>query len=358
MTAEVGYVFGDMITGKVLQEIPLQGVSMTRSFGQGDFRGTFSLDMSGITNRELIYATEEGRTYVIVERDSVPIWGGFIWSRTYQSQSKTYELYCKAFEHYPEFRFVDTDFENLATEQRNIFRNLWIAMMADPNSVQFDLPSSFSNVVLRDLTVKSFEFKSYRQAMDSISNGDNGFDWTIDVGVNAGVYTKTVRIGYPTLGATNPLIMYYSGEILNYWQNGSMAGRGTNVFTLGAGEGSTMLTQEVVHSDLLASKFPRFDVAVSMKAISDINQLTDLAIQNANFRKAGKPTVTIEIKGDLDPAFGSYGLGDAAKIYFSDPLHPDPANAVLNTRILGWEYYPPSNDHVEFARLTFEGEDL
>lgn len=357
--ADITYVFGDMLTGKVLQEIPLQGVSMTRSLGQGDFRGTFSLDMSGITNRELIYATEEGKSYLIVERDSQPIWGGYIWTRTYQSQSKTYELYCKAFEHYPESRFVRSDFENLNTEQRNIFRNLWIAMMADPNSPQFTLPSSFSTVISKSLSVKSFEFKTYRSVMDTIANGDNGFDWTIDISRDSGgVYIKTLRLGYPTLGATNPLVLYYSGEILNYWQNGSMAGRGTNIFTIGAGEGSTMLTQEVIHSDLITSKFPRFDIAVTMKGVNDTTLLSNLAIQNAIVRKAGKPTITVEVKGDLEPQFGSYGLGDAVKIYFSDPLHPDPVNSILESRILGWEYYPASNDHVEFARIIFEGEDI
>lgn len=353
--ASVSYIFGDLLTGAIIEEISLQGVSMTRGFGQGELRGSFQLDQSGKNNDDLMAASEEGRCYVICIRDTQPVWGGFVWTRTYQSQAKVYELYCKAFEHYPEYRLILSDFENLATEQRNIFRNLWTSMMSDPNSLQITLPSSFSTIVPKDLTVRSFEYKKYRQVMDSIANGDDGFDWTIDVAQISGVITKTLRIGYPTLGSTAPLVMFYDGEITNYWNNGSMSGRGTHIYGVGAGEGSTMLTQEVVHSDLIASNFPRYDVALSYKDINDATLLTSLVVQAARFRKAGVPIYTVELKGDLEPQFGSYGLGDAVKIIFNDPAH-NSVNSIFESRILGWEYYPPSDDHVEYARLVFEGD--
>ena len=354
--AEVSYIFGDILTGAIIEEISLQGVSMTRGFGQGELRGSFQLDQSGKNNDDLKAATEEGRCYVICIRDTVPIWGGFIWTRTYQSQAKVYQLYCKAFEHYPEYRLILNDFENLATEQRNIFLNLWTDMMSDPNSLQVTLPSSFSTEVTRDLTVKSFEYKRYRQSMDAIADGDDGFDWTIDVSVSGGVFSKSLRIGYPRLGSLEPLILYYDGEITNYWNNGSMAGRATHVYGVGAGEGSTMLTQEVIHDDLVSSGFPRFDLALSYKDINDADLLTSLTVQSARFRKSGVPIYTVEVKGDLEPEFGSYGLGDAVQIRFvNDPSHTN-ADSVFESRILGWEYYPPSDEHVEYARLVFEGD--
>lgn len=352
----VSYIFGDMLSGSIIEEIALQGVSMTRGFGQGELRGSFQLDQSGKNNDDLRAATEEGRSFVICIRDTVPIWGGFVWTRTYQSQAKVYQLYCKAFEHYPEYRLILDDFENLATEQRNIFVNLWTAMMDDPNSLQITMPSSFSTVVERDLTIKDFEFKKYRQAMDSIADGDDGFDWTIDISESGGVFEKTLRIGYPTLGSSEPLDIYYDGEVTNYWNNGTMAGRATHVYGVGAGEGSTMLTQEVIHSDLVDGGFPRYDVALSFKEINDSALLTSLTVQSGRFRKAGVPIYTVELKGDLEPEFGSYGLGDAVKLRFvGDPSH-SPAESVFESRILGWEYYPSSDEHVEYVRLVFEGD--
>jgi hypothetical protein len=234
-------------------------------------------------------------------------------------------------------------------------------MMADANSIKVDLPSSFTTAITKSLTIKAFEFKTYREVMDSVANGGpvDGFDWTIDIArISGGVYTKTLRIGYPTLGSVEPVIFDYPGQILNYWQNGTMAKHGTHIYGLGAGEGSTMLTQEVIHADLLSGGFPRYDVGVSLKDINSASLLTSLSVQAADVRKAGRPIMTVEIVGKQEPEFGSYGLGDAAKIFFRDPRHPDPADRVFTSRILGWEYYPPSDDYIEFTRLVFEGEDL
>lgn len=351
------YVFGDILTGTVIEEISLQGVSMTRGFGSGDFRGSFQLDQTGKDNRDLLAATEEGRSYVVCERDGQPVWGGIVWTRTYQSQAKVFQLYCRAFEAYPSLRFVRSTFTAADEEQRNIFLDLWTDMMSDPNSLQVTLPSSFATEVTKSLTVNDFEFKTYREAMDTLANGEDGFDWTIDVSRVGGAYVKTLRVGYPNLGAVEPAIMDYPGSILNYWANGSMAQRGTNIFGIGAGEGSTMLVQEVIHSDLISGGFPRYDIDISLKAINDATQLTSLTTQAAIARKAAVPVITAELKAGLEPVFGSYGLGDACKIYFQDPAHPDPSTQLFTSRILGWEYYPPSDDHVEYVRLAFEGED-
>ncbi len=357
--ANVTYIFGDILTGSILEEIPLFGVSMTRGFGMGDFRGAFQLDMTGKSNTDLINATEEGRCYVVAERGSTVIWGGFIRTRTYQSQSKTLQLYCQAWEHYPEYRFMRSPvFEYLNTEQTTIFINLWTQMIADPNSIHFTLPSPISTVVPKSVTVKDFEFKYYRSVMDSLANADDGFDWTIDVQHASGSYEKTLRIGYPTLGAVNPVHFDYPGSIVNYWSNGSMSGRGTHFYGVGAGEGSTVIQQEIIHSDLISGGFPRYDSYVSFKDITSQETLTGLATQAAIVRKPGVPIITLELKGDKEPEFGSYGLGDAARLYFNDPLHSEPVTRTLDTRILGWEYYPPQDTHTEMARLIFEGEDL
>ncbi len=356
--ANITYIFGDILTGSILEEISLFGVSMTRGFGSGDFRGAFQLDQTGKSNSDLIAATEEGRCFVVCERGPSVIWGGFVRTRTYQSQSKTLQLYCQAWEHYPEYRFMrSATFENLNTEQRNIFINLWAEMMTDPNSIQFTLPSAMSDVVLKSLTAKDFEFKYYRSLMDSLANADDGFDWTIDVQKVAGAYPRSLRIGYPTLGATNPIDFDYPGSVVNYWNNGTMSGHGTHFYGVGSGEGSTVLQQEVIHSDLISSGFPRFDAYVSFKDITSQEILTGLTTQAAIIRKPGVPIITIELKGDKEPEFGSYGLGDAARIHFDDPLHSEPVTQTIDTRILGWEYYPPEDDHTEMARLIFQGEE-
>lgn len=352
------YVFGDVLTGQVIAEIPLYGVSMTRGFGMGEFRGSFQLDQTGMSNRDLINATQEGRCYLVCERENEAIWGGFVKTRTYQGQAKSYQLFALAWEHYPEYRFMRRDaIDYVNAEQLTIFIDLWSIMMSDdPNSIQFTLPTT-AVTVTKNLSAKGFEFVYYRELMDQLANADDGFDWTVDIARVENVYSKSLRIGYPTLGASNPVDFDYPGQIVNYWHNGSMADRGTHFYGVGAGEGSTMLTQEVIHSDLISSGFPRYDQYVSLKSISDPTILAGLTTQRAIVKKPGIPTLTVELKADQLPQFGSYGLGDAARVNFTgDPRHPDPVDQIFNTRILGWEYYPPQDTHTEMARIVFEGE--
>jgi hypothetical protein len=356
--SDVTYIFGDVLTGAIIAEIPLYGVSMTRGLGQGDFRGSFQLDQTGQENADLIAATETGRCYIVCEQEGQPIWDGFIASNTYQSQAKSCQLYALSWEMYPQYRYMRSDFTRTDQEQRNIFLDLWADLQATSGTPQIELPSSYSTVVTKSLEVKAFEFKKYRAVMDTVSAGVDGFDWTIDTVRTEGAYRRTLRIGYPTLGATAPIYFEYPGNILNYWQNVTLSERGTNIFGLGAGEGSTMLSQEVIHSDLLAGGFPRYDISFSLKGINDPTLLTSLTTQIASVRRTSTPVLTVELKSDRDPAFGGYGLGDACQLHINDARHPNLTDRIFNTRIVGWEFYPASSDKVSQVRMVFQGEDL
>lgn len=231
-------------------------------------------------------------------------------------------------------------------------------MQADPNSIQVTLPSSFATVLQKTLDVKAFEFKTYRSAMDELANTSDGFDWTIDIARVGGVYTRTLRVGYPQLGSTDlntAVVFEYPGSITNYWQNDGTNSGGTNIFGLGAGEGSTMITSEVIHQDLLDSNFPRFDFDVSFK---DINNATILAANTARAaitHRGVAPAITIEARANIEPVFGSYGLGDNAKLIFNDPRHPN--GEIFTSRIYGWEYNPQSSDEAEKVRIAFEVDE-
>jgi hypothetical protein len=355
--AQVNFVFGDIYTGRIECEIPLYGASFVRGMGLGELRGSFQLDQTGKANTDLLAATQPGGKYVVCERDKQPVWGGLVWTRTYQSQAKVNQLYCRAFEHYPDRRLIREDLTYTGIDKRNIFIDLWRTMQDDPNSFQVELPSDFATEYPMDYEVLASEFKTYRSAMDEIANADDGFDWTIDTTRVEGVYIQTLRIGYPTLGAVDTYTVFdYPGSITNYWQNSSMASTGTHIYGVGGGEGGDMLLAEVIHEDLLDANFLRYDLDISMKGINNLDLLTNLTIQQARIRKAPGTVITAEVKADQAPVFGGYGLGDACKIFFKDPRYE--AGFEFISRILGWEYYPPSDSSVEMARLVFEGEDL
>jgi len=354
----IRYVFVDALSGTILEEIPLQSVRINQTLSGGEFNATFGLDLSGYDNDQLVTATIPGRTLLIAETDSIVIWGGLVWTRTYQSQAKSVQIYAKTLDQYLTKREVNTSREFTATDPRNIARQLLADMMLDPNSIQFDLPSAFATANTMDFSVAVEEQKTYRAAVDQVATGANGFEWTVDWARSGNAYTKTVRFGMPLgqlQGDTNP-IFEYPGNILNYWRNDTISNGGTNIIGVGAGEGENMAVVEVVHTDLLGGGFPRLDGQVSFKDVEDINVLEQLTQVQAQILKAPQPVYNVQMKADREPAFGDYGLGDYCKLVIKDPLHPDPGTTFV-TRVLGWDYTPPQGDAVAEVQLILEGDD-
>lgn len=357
MPTKITYVFGDMTTGQIIAEIPLYGVSILDKAGGGELRGTFQYDMTGRDNEVLDAATTPGRCFVVAERNAVPIYAGYVQTRTYQSQAKSAQLFSRGFAAYPERRLLREDVNYASQDQMTIFRDLWVKMQNDPYTFRVDLFSAFTTGVNQELIVQASEFKTYGQLFEQLADGDTGFDWRIDTSRQGGVYVFTLKVGYPTLGSTDPrrITFEYPGNILNYWKNESMSDAGTHVFTIGAGEGTSMLTSTVTHTDLLSGGFPRFDVEVSRKDITSQTLLDALGRQEAQKHKAPIPSYTVEVKANLDPEFGSYTLGDACQLVIRDPKHPNTFQK--DTRLIGWEYRPPQSGGSEEARLMFEGDE-
>lgn len=367
MVAQMSYVFADALSGEVIQEIPLTSVSFKYDLDGGEFRSTFHLDLTGKDNDTLIAATTPGRTTCTVEREGIVIGDFIIWSRTYQSQAKVAQLYGIPIKDYTECRIIRDSYAATNTEQRNIILDLYELMQTDENSISVDLPEPFPLVVPKSLTVAADEYKTYRQVINSIADTIDGFDWLIRTERVGSRYRRWLDIGYPQIGAPDdgigiPVFEYIDtengqgGNIINYWCNDSMGSAATNFFGIGSGEGTSMVTAEFIHTNLLASRFPRYDATVDKKDISSATILAGITSQHAQLYKAPMSTITVEVKADVDPVFGSVGLGDAVMLQIQDPRFAE--GFTKRTRLLGWEYYPPEDSNVEYARLNFEGDEI
>lgn len=358
--ATIRYLFGNLDTREILVELPLTSVSVNTKLNEwGTFRGTFHLDTSGVDNADAVAGTTPGRSFVVVERDDVPIWDGIVWTRTYDSQSKALSLTGRSYEAYAETQLIDVDFSRESIEQRNIFCDLWSAMQAPSNrNLGINVPAAFATVLPRSVNVLASEYKDYYQVMGSIADGVDGFDWTITTIRQNNQYVRNLRIGYPFLGTTDAagLSFDYPGNIINYWETESMSGSGTNVYLLGAGEGTSMVVGTAVQQDLLDSGFKRYDLTISRKDVESQTQIDSLALQYGARRRAPVTVIKVVVKADLEPVFGSYGLGDTATLSIIDPKHPE--SITTSARVVAYEYKPQSDDTVDEVELIFEGDEL
>lgn len=353
------YIFGSLRDEKILASIPLQGTYMDLELNVGGrFDGTFSLDRTGYDNATVLNATIPGRSFVAVERNSFPVWIGFVWSRTYQSQAKTVQLYAQSFEKYPVYQLVRSQFSQTG-EQITLFYALWAHMQAVAGrGINVNAPSAVPpTIVSRTIDVFATDYKYYSEVMSSFADASDGFDWTIGVNKTGNRYIKTLRVGYPTLGITDPsLITFdYPGSLLNYYATESMVDAGTHIFTVGAGEGSSMLTKEVAHTDLVDAGFARWDIVVPRKDIDDPIRLEGYGIQEGRNRRAPRLTLKPTLKADQVPVFGSFSLGDACTVAIQDARFP--TGKRFQGRIVKWALNPQSSENTEEYTLIFDGDE-
>lgn len=362
--AEVTYIFGDVLTGEIIEEIRLTSVSFKHNLDGGEFRATFHLDQTGKDNDTLLAATTPGRCYVVVERDGEVIGDFLVWTRTYQSQAKVMQLYGVPYKEYTESRIMTANYTATNVEQRNIFLDIYTLMQSYSNSIKVDLPSTYPVVVPKTLKVLGSEYKTYRQVLDNIADATDGFDWVVRTQREGNFYRRWLEIGYPQLGSLStdgdPVFEYIhttdgsGGNITNYWCNDSMGSAATTFFGIGSGEGTAMLVSTFVHTNLLSSGFPRYDATFDRKDVSNQTILNGLTVQYATLQKAPTSVITAEVKGNTDPTFGAYGIGDSCRLVIQDARFP--LFFSKTTRILGWEYYPPEDSNIEMVRLIFEGD--
>jgi hypothetical protein len=149
-------------------------------------------------------------------------------------------------------------------------------------------------------------------------------------------------------------VFEFPGNITQYYFTEAMSDAGTHVSVLGEGEGSTMIYGESNNDDLLALGFARWDVHISRKDIHDQTIIDSVAALEAVKRRPPMPVIKLQVKSNLEPVFGSYGLGDTCGISIQDPRFPN--GIFLRKRLLKWELTPQSSENAEEASLVFEGD--
>jgi hypothetical protein len=351
------YVFGSLRDERLIAEIPLYGVYIDLEMNVGGrLDGSFQLDQTGISNDILLSATIPGKTFVCCERNGIPIWIGYVWSRTYQSQAKTVQIFAESFEYFPTHQLIRQDY-TITDEQLDIFRALWNQMQAGAGrNMNIQIPTAANpDLVVRTVEVLATDFKFYSEIMSNLADGAQGFDWTIDVTKDGNLYRKSLRYGYPKLGASNPdLVTFdYPGSILNYYATEAMGAAGTHVYVIGSGEGSTQPVGISENTIMVSQGWPRWDIVISHKDAT--SGLSSLAAQEALNRRPPRLVVKPSMKGNKVPEFASFGLGDACTLSLQDSRYPD--GFKFSSRILKWTLTPQSSSNTDEFALVFAGDE-
>lgn len=94
------YFTVDLLTNEILEEVPFRGVSYQRALnGAGSFSGGIpTIDQTNYLS--LYTSTMPGNTALFVVRNGICVWGGIIWSRSYDVVAKTLSVNASEFPSY------------------------------------------------------------------------------------------------------------------------------------------------------------------------------------------------------------------------------------------------------------------
>ena len=100
LVAEYRYFAYDVVSNELLAELPLTGVSFGRSLREaGSFTGSITANENTF-NLNLYANTLPGKTALYVTRNGICVWGGIIWTRSYNIVDKTLEISASEFTSY------------------------------------------------------------------------------------------------------------------------------------------------------------------------------------------------------------------------------------------------------------------
>ncbi len=359
------YIFVDILTNRVLNELPCYGTWFSRQLsGAGNMTATVPMNSQPYKNIDFKGATTPGKTALYALCDDAVIWGGPIWTRTYNSSAKTLQLSGQTWESWPGKFYPSTSLAYTGMDQRNIVVDLLTKMQAVTlQNAQFTFPSSYPTSIVRTENFPFEDLKSYSELIEYLSEFDDGFDYEIVPTLDTnGVFQRIVNLGNSKLGksqALSGLLYDYPGSITGYYYTENAASSAVKVYGVGGAPGDNVapIRSQYIQSDIVATGV--YPLLQSVFTNGDVTVQRTLDAQTKAYGDSKRTPLiswTIDVDPAVDPLVGTWSLGDHAHIAIDDPgFFEDPLSTYV--RVLGWELTPPSSDNKESLKLVLEGSD-
>lgn len=189
-SAEYRYFTTDLLTNTVLAEIPFKGVSFERSIkAAGPFNGTIPV-IPDTASMDLYNSTMPGKTGLYIVRDQECIWGGIIWSRSYDVLERSLSVNASEFTSYLHHRNI------WKTWTHDFGADIVVSggtATATLQTMEYDFPVG-SSIKLSFPTTSMYEYSGYYTV--ATANGTDQFTITSS-GIPDGTYidvTVYVRV--------------------------------------------------------------------------------------------------------------------------------------------------------------------
>ena len=388
------YLLIDLVSPyPVIGELQFSGVSWSRTLNAaGSFSGSININdpralqnvgtVSGGYLSSLEYITQPGRVGLYVERDGILVWGGIVWTRTWDSGSQLLTIQAQTFDSYFARRVVsdvktetgvlvfedDVDQFQVMVGPNGVLDNMDSATQTLDNGtiisgdigIDYDTTATCGVPLAGAYVVYDYEHKKVSDVLNDIftqSDAINytteepyklGFDWDIDVYYDAtGALRRTFVQYYPSKGNSDTAsaslpVLEFPGSVLHYAWPEDGTSMCTYVHGIGPGTGEgNYTTYKSPHLGFVQTGYPMLEDVESFTQIPAPNAVDSLTQAKADARSA--PVITpsftwspgwqyiqsTNIEANVGPAIGEFKTGDLFRIRLNDSRFYGGAEFVL-----------------------------
>lgn len=337
------YLFADLVTGDVITELPLTGVSLGYVLsGAGRWSATVPMNDSRIRALDPLTATQPGKTMLCADRDGELMFCGPVWTRRRKpggglalQGGDPWSWTARIFVQDSLF-----DDEDQISEIVNELMSEWLIAAGAPAWLGRTTPASG---VLRDRRYYGYEFKPLAEAVEQLSQVIDGFDFRMSYAWAGAAPSASVDFAYPRIGLSAAVddvpVFDMPGNVVDYDWSEDATRQATEMTAIGAGEGDDMLRTTVLDGGLLGAGWPRLAASRAYKDVRVIATLfehvdADLAAARL---PVTVPALTV-LERSADPIIGVAAVGDDCRLILAGDEFPDPVD--VYARILALDVRP------------------
>jgi hypothetical protein len=362
MVTTYRYLFVDLLTNTIIAELPLTGVAFTQQLNQP---GTFSghLMLSGINTDKFNVdaSTIPAKCGLYVDRDGILVWGGVIWGRQYNSQDQALTIQAREWISYFERRRITQTVDFTAIDQLVIAKTLIEDAQDVPYGdigVGYNSEGETTSGILIDRVYYDYELKNVFQAIQDLSRQSDGFDFHIDISYDpiTDLPRKDFNTYYPRSGLVYtvgdplcPVFEFPAGNIVEYEYPEDGSTTANTIYAVGAGSNEGKLISAASHPTILTEGWAVLEDQVNYSDVTDQTVLDNLAMGAVNAFVTPPITMKVVVPAFVDPVYGTYEVGDDARIIIKDDRFPNGLDAIY--RIVG-SSVEPGEDGPERVTLS------
>lgn len=316
------YLFADLLTDTIREEMPLQNVSYGDVLdAPGALSADLPLSLKNTAGYEKVTRAnlDPGKTAVYVERDGVLVWGGILWTLAADAVNYKLSIGCEGFWSYFRRRLIRTTKAYAATDQLAIVQDLMNTAQAISGGNIGVTVGSETSGVQRDATYNAYQRANLGQEIEALSGLSGGFDFAIDVMYDgSGNRTKKLNLSYPSRGARTAHVLDLGGSIESLSWNIDATQQANLIDALGQGSLTALLIGTAADTTELGV-YPLLEDTVSYPTVSVPATLNAHAAATLASRRLPVETLpTLVSHGTTDLQIGAFRTGDELEVRAKD----------------------------------------